>query len=198
MLVREAMAREPVTTTPGTSIKHALAALSDHHITAMPVVDGQGELLGIVSEADLIQDVFPLDPRALERPITIVPLHPASVVEDVYTRAVATVAPDDDVANAVEVMRSTGAKSLPVVDAGRRVVGMVSRSAVVRALARDDETIASDVTVLLASVGHHDWAVEVEDGAVRVTGPADPGQVALAHMLADTVAGVVSVSTSAR
>lgn len=193
MLVQEAMAREPVTVTVQTSIKEALRRLCDHAITAMPVVDADGRLRGIVSEADLIQDLVARDPRALERPITVEPLYPPVTVEDVYTRATVTVAPDDDVATAVELMTATGAKSLPVVDRRHRLLGILSRSDVVRALARGDEAIASDVTALLSSLGHDDWLVDVDDGVVSITGPADAAEAALARALANTAAGVVDV-----
>ncbi|MFC7493572.1 MULTISPECIES: HPP family protein [unclassified Nocardioides] len=191
------MAREPITVTARTSIKDALRRLSEHSITAMPVVDAKRRLRGIVSEADLIQDVIVRDPRALERPIVIEPLYPPVTVDDVYTRATVTVAPDDDIATAVELMTATGAKSLPVLGPGRHLVGVVSRSDIVRALARTDETIASDVALLLNSVGHDDWLVEVDDGVVSITGPADSGEASLARVLARTAAGVVDVRVMA-
>ncbi len=191
MLVRETMATEPLTVTPQVSIKQALRLLAEHAITAMPVVDARGRLRGVVSEADLIQDVVNRDARSLERPITIEPLYPPTTVEDVYTRAAVTVAPDDDIVTAVELMTATGAKSLPVLDRDRRLLGIVSRSDIVRALARTDQTIAADVTQLLSSVGHDDWLVEVDDGVVSVTGPSDSGESSLARVLATTVAGVV-------
>lgn len=193
MLVQEAMTQEPVTVTAPTSIKDALRRLSEHAITAMPVVDDEGRLRGIVSEADLIQDVVGRDPRGLERPISIEPLSPPVAVEDVYTRTVMTVAPEDDIATAVELMRATGAKSLPVVDRGGRLAGLVSRSDIVRALARADRAIANDVSRLLASVGHDDWLVDVGDGVVSITGPSDAAEAALARALANTARGVVDV-----
>lgn len=193
MLVKEAMAREPITVTARTSIKEALRQLSGHAITAMPVVDAKGRLRGIVSESDLLQDLIARDPRALERPITVEPLYPPVTVGDVYTRSVVWVAPDDDVATAVELMTATGAKSLPVLDDRRQLLGILSRSDIVRALARSDERIAADVSLLLDSVGHDDWLVEVEDGVVSITGPADAGALSLARVLVRTSPGVVDV-----
>jgi CBS domain-containing protein len=57
---------------------------------------------------------------------------PARTVEDVYTRAPITVRPEDDAASALDLMSAKGFKSLPVVDDQHRVVGIVSRSDVVR------------------------------------------------------------------
>lgn len=193
MLVREVMTSNPVTATPTTTIKDALRTLADLGVTALPVVGSHGRLRGIVSEADLILEVVPHDPRAQERPIVIQPLHPPTTVEDVYTRAAVTVSPEDDVAVAVELMTSTGAKSLPVVDRDHRVIGVVSRSDIVRQLARPDGQIAADIDQRLVSVGHDDWLVEVDDGVVKVTGPADAGASSLALVVARTVPGVVGV-----
>lgn len=196
MLVREVMTAEPVTTTLQTSTKAARVRLAELGITSMPVVDRSGRLRGIVSEADLIQDVVIRDPRAHERPITIDPLYPPSTVEDVYTRAVVTVAADDDVTVAVELMTTTGAKSLPVVDHDHRLVGVISRSDIIRALARGDAEIAADVDRLLADIGHADWFVEVVDGVVSVSGPT-PDESSLARVVAQTVPGVVDVRVAA-
>src|SRR5436309_9971898 len=55
-------------------------------------------------------------------------------------------------------------KSLPVVDDGHRLVGIVSRSDVVRALARDDALIAEDISRIFNDLDHPDWAVQVRDG----------------------------------
>ena len=123
----------------------------------------------------------------------IEPLHPAHLVDEICTRSVVTVRPDDDVATAVELMSSTGAKSLPVVDDDRCLVGIVSRSDVVAALARADSVVAADITAILDSCGHGDWSVEVDDGSVRIIGPSGAAEHSLAHTVAHTVAGVVDV-----
>jgi predicted transcriptional regulator len=158
----------------------------------MPVVDDDGRLCGILSEADLIRDVAD-DPRAHERPISIRPVTPPRTVDDVYTRSPIIVRPHDDVTAAVDVMAAKGFKSLPVVDDQHRLVGIVSRSDVVRALARDDDAIAQDITRIFQDLGHADWVVHVAGGLVRVTGPSDAAQRSLAHTLSRTVPGVVEV-----
>ena len=73
-----------------------------------------------------------------------------------------TVSPNDDLSDAVELMTSTAAKSLPVVERGR-VVGVVSRSDVVRLLARSDEQICGEIDELLRSADL-DYDVNVEHG----------------------------------
>jgi CBS-domain-containing membrane protein len=193
MLVRDLMTPDPVTVTPATGIKKALRTLAHLGITSMPVVDDHRRLCGIVSEADLIRDVVARDPRAQERPIVVSPLFPSETVADVYTRSAASVRCDDDVANAVDVMTALFAKSLPVLDDGGRLVGMLSRSDVVQALARSDDVIAADIDDLLGSLGHRDWLVEVANGVVAVSGPSGAAERSVAVVVARTVPGVVAV-----
>jgi CBS domain-containing protein len=194
MLVREVMSNGCITVTLGTPVKTALARLSSAGITAMPVVSHSGRLRGIVSEADLIRESVASDLRLHEIP------HPASLpdrpafVDDVMTPHVLTVDPDTDLAEAVELMTSTGVKSLPVVDRHDRVLGMVSRSDVVHMLARADHELERDVDVALAAAGLRDWQVEVADGTARLVPPRHgPDDRGLARIAAATVPGVVEV-----
>jgi CBS domain-containing protein len=192
MLVRDVMTVDPMTTTPGSGVKSALKRLSHLRVTSLPVVDDRQQLCGIVSEADLIRGMAIADPRARERPITMHPVIAARTVEDVYTRAPTTVRPEDDVITAVDLMGAKGFKSLPVVDDDHRLVGMVSRSDVVLALARDDGLIAEDISRVFGELGRTDWRVEVAEGFVEIAGPAAADH-SLAHTIARTVPGVVGV-----
>jgi CBS domain-containing protein len=193
MLVKDVMTVDPITVTADIGLKDALSRLAHVGITSMPVVDGQHRLCGIVSEADLIRDVVAADPRAHERPVTIRPVTPAQTVDDVYSRSPIAVRPQDDVSAAVDVMTTRGFKSLPVVDDQRRLVGIVSRSDVVKALARDDALIAEDIRRVFSDLGHTEWTVDVVDGVVEITGPPDAAHHSLAHTVARTVPGVVDV-----
>jgi CBS-domain-containing membrane protein len=56
MLVKEVMTRQVVSVRPHDSLKTATQSLERHGITAMPAVDGHGGLVGVISEADVIQD----------------------------------------------------------------------------------------------------------------------------------------------
>ena len=174
MLVREVMSNEAITVPLGTTVKSALAVLSSARITSLPVVGARGSLRGIVSEADLIRDGVSADARLHEIPRENVLVDHHHYVDDVMTTHVLTVGPDSDLAEAIELMTSTGVKSLPVVAANRRVLGVVSRSDVVHLLARADHDLERDVDAALASVGLRDWMVEVNDGTVELGG-ARPG-----------------------
>ena len=186
------MTRNPITVVPSVGIKAAMTKLASAGITSMPVVDDDGRLCGIVSEADLIAGVAD-DPRAHERPVTIRPVTPPHRVDDLYTRSPMAIGPQDDVTAAVDVMAAKGFKSLPVVDHQGRLIGVISRSDVVRALARDDDVIAADICRLFEDLGHTDWTATVASGRVQINGPVDAAHRSLAHALSRTVPGVVEV-----
>jgi CBS domain-containing protein len=194
MLVRELMTRHPVTVRPQTTVKAALRLLDENNVTMLPVVAADGRVRGVVSEADLIRDLVHRDPRLQElEPGTGRELDPPRQVVDVMSNSALTVHPDTDVAIAVELATSTGIKSLPVVDEKNRIVGVLSRRDVVRALAREDDLLEAEVDGLIVSAGIRDWLVDVHDGVAEISGPADNGERALARALAGSVPGVVDV-----
>jgi CBS domain-containing protein len=196
MFVHELMTVEPVTVRPSTPVKQALGLLASHGVTSLPVVDDDQKLEGVVSEADLIKQSVGLDPRAQMIPHDGPHNAAPGLVGEVMTTSVITVREHTDLAAAVDLMTSTGFKSLPVVDERGRIVGMISRSDVVKSLAREDSTLATEIEELLASLGHDSWLVEVHDGVVAVNGPDNPRDRSLARVAVNTVSGVVDVRIS--
>jgi CBS domain-containing protein len=196
MLIRELMTTPAVTVGPRTSVGTALKLLDDRKITSLPVVDADGGLAGIVSEADLVQDQDLLDDRVPVAAIHTSGRTPARLVAEVMTHLVVAVRADDELETAIDLMRSTMMKSLPVLEAGK-VVGMVSRSDVIHLLAGRDQRIQAEVEDLLR-VEAPDWKVQVNDGIVTITGPTDPHERRLAEVLAGTVRGVVAISIDRR
>lgn len=190
MLVRDVMTQPAVTVSAKASVKDGLRLLDRHRVTAMPVVAGDGRLLGIVSEADLLQDAVRHDERTTLIPHEHTHSLPRSV-EEVMSTLSLTVSPDSDLSDAVELMTSTAAKSLPVVEGGR-VVGVVSRSDIVHLLARNDEKICAEIDDLLRSAGL-EYQVDVEDGHCVLEGPSEPHHRRVAEVVAGSVQGVLSV-----
>lgn len=166
MLVHDVMTKDPVTVQRGTSVKKALVLLARHGVTSLPVVGSGRQIHGVVSEADLIRESVARDPRVQETPLEGCAVTPPMKVDEVFTPHAVVVHPDDDLATAVELMTSTSVKSLPVVDRKDRLVGIVSRSDVVRLLARADSAIEGEVDELVRSLGYPNWLVEVHDGVV--------------------------------
>lgn len=193
MLVREVMTSPAITVGPGTSLKQAVRLLDEHRITAMPVVDDAGDLVGVVSEADVLRDAIPPDRRIHERLVEISapPAHLA--VTDVMTHLPMSVSPEDDLSQAVELLVDTQVKSLPVVAHGR-VVGVVSRQDVIAVLARQDELIEGEVDEALRTAGL-ECTVDVVDGVVHLQDRDDPEVLRIAQVIAARVPGVVGVTT---
>jgi CBS domain-containing protein len=191
MLIRELMTSPAITVTGQTPIGAALQLMDERKITSLPVVDQHGALTGIVSEADLVSDGGLLDDRFPVAAVRTTAATPPRRVAEVMTHLVVSVRTDDELEVAIDLMRSTMVKSLPVLENGR-VVGMISRSDVIHLLAGRDRRIQTEVVELL-NAESPGWAVQVQDGVVTVTGPADPHERRLAELLSGTVRGVVAV-----
>lgn len=193
MLVQDAMTHRTTTVTVDTPLKRATELLAEHHISTLPVLDARGRLAGVVSEADLIRDAFPPDPRSHLRVIEEDVRDPLRVVSEVMTPHVYTVYANTDLSDAVELMTSTGIKCLPVVDDHGALVGVLSRSDLIRVRAKADEVIEQEVDSAMVSLGHTDWLVEVHEGVVEIEGPESDLDRTLARVGASTVPGVVGV-----
>lgn len=194
MLVHEVMTSTPVTVHSTTSVKDALALLDRRSITMLPVVADDETLVGVLSEADLLVGRVLPDVRATLIPHTHDrPDGSRATVGSVMTSLVLTVSRETDVSEVTKVMTATGVKSLPVLDAERKVVGVISRRDIVRTMARPDAEIERELAALFRSL-ELDWQVEVDEGQVRVTGPSEARDRSLALSAVSTVAGVVHVN----
>ena len=147
--IREIMDPSPATVSPDASVQDVVAALREHQLPGVPVVDADGRCLGIVTEADL---VLPDDEGDLHIPHYVnlfggtVFLEPlgrfenrlrkafAASAADMMTRDPDTVDPDTSVRDAARLIHDTGHNRLPVVEEGR-LVGVVTRVDVLGALA---------------------------------------------------------------
>ena len=194
MLVSELMTTPAVTTTPDTSVKAAARLLRDRGVAAVPVLDADGALVGMVSELDLLRGTVVPDPVAHLFPVPDASEPVPRTVADVMTREVAVVDPLGDLHDAAQLMRRSGVRSLPVLEHGR-VIGVVSRADLLRVLAREDDEVAADVRAQLARErGSRPAAdVHVVDGVVRLTATGPDDDLAAARALAARVPGVVHV-----
>ena len=191
MLAREIMSSPVVTAEPGLPIKDAARLLDFNEITALPVVDEQQRLVGIVSEADLLRGEIAHDPRGHARPVED-DKERAATVSDVMTLGVITANENTDAADIARLMLDTAVKSIPVTH-GARVVGIVSRRDLIRVIATRDDWIEDEIRQLFADAGIKGWDVEVVDGEARLVGAGSPEDTRVAAVLARTVAGVARV-----
>ncbi|GAA5112525.1 CBS domain-containing protein [Haloechinothrix salitolerans] len=175
-----------------TEIATAAKLLCDRGFTALPVVNDDDELVGIVTEADLVARRFPPDPRYRSGPDDGVILARAgSTVADVMTTDVLTARTGTDVAALAEQMLTRHVRSVPVVE-GDRVIGVVSRRDLVRTLARDDNMVARDVRHRLEIYGGPlRWTVSVHNGVARIRDTRDDlTDRHVATVIAESVPGV--------
>ncbi|RYP89072.1 CBS domain-containing protein [Nocardioides guangzhouensis] len=191
MLVREVMTAPAVTVSERATVKEAIGLLDRHDVAALPVVDTNGFLVGVVSEADVIREMVVPDPRVHELPVRLTTAPFLARVADVMSNHPLTVTGDTELAKAADLLTSTVVKSLPVVDHGK-VVGIVSRRDIVRLLSRQDERIEAEIDELIRQDGR-DWMVEVADGIVTVEGPVDVSEERLAEVLVSSVPGVIGL-----
>ena len=109
-----------VTIGPQDTIRQALGRLAEHNIGALVVVDGQGGLVGIVSERDIV--------RALARTEAIL----VEPIAAIMTRDVIIGTPQDDLVAVGNTMTEHRFRHLPIVEGGR-LVGIISLGDVVKA-----------------------------------------------------------------
>jgi CBS domain-containing protein len=144
MRVREVMTRDVVTVSPDTPIGEAALLMATCAVSGLPVVDRRGTVVGIVSEGDLILRQKPrertpwwraffADGEALAREYQKAV---GTTAGEVMTRSVMCVAPDVSLATAAAILDARRIRRLPVVADGR-LVGIVSRGDLVRALASE-------------------------------------------------------------
>lgn len=183
MLVRDVMTVAVITASPDTTVKELAQLLVGGRIGGVPIVEG-GELAGIVTTSDLLQ-------------IREAPASTARVAADVMTKNLVTLTEGTSVTGAARVLARYGVKRAPVVR-GTRLVGIVTRSDLLRPYLRTDSEIRAEVedSVLVQSLGLNPRtiAVSVDDGVVTLQGRvASPDVRELLTRLCRSVAGVVDV-----
>jgi CBS domain-containing protein len=126
MRVKDIMTHKVYSVRTVDPIEVAAQLLADRRITAAPVFDEAGELVGMVSEGDLLWHRVPPDPTAHLRPVTGVAGDRPHTVADVMSGSPLTTWPDADIADVAQVMLEREVRSLPVLE-DDVVVGIVSR-----------------------------------------------------------------------
>jgi CBS domain-containing protein len=195
MNIGEIMTRSVWTVHPETTTREAAQLLDEHGITSLPVLGDVDRVIGIVSEADLIEARFPHDPRSHLRPIDLPREDPPTRVGDVMTTTVVCLPETADAADAAETMLTSGVRAVPIVD-GAKLVGIVSRRDLLRTLTRADDAIAAEVSARLTAYRRTGapLRVQVEDGVVTITGRMhDDTERHVVTALARTVPGVLRV-----
>jgi CBS domain-containing protein len=198
MRVRDIMTQPVFTVRSTDPIEGAAALLADRRITAAPVVDSDGRLVGMVSEGDLLRDRVPEDPTAHLRPAPA-NRHRPRVVAEVMTRQVFTGWLDEDVSDVARTMLAHDVRSMPVLD-GSRLVGIVSRRDLLRTVVRSDAVLRDEVQQRLDGyAGGHRWTATVQDGTATVDGEFDDDtEQRIVAAMVRTVPGIGGVNLAQR
>jgi len=205
MRVDDVMTTDVATVTPGASLKDVARILVERDISGVPVVDADGDVLGVVSEADLLAKERAEPPTRggplawLVDPIEVIERRKlgARLAGEVMTSPAVTIAPYRNLATAAGIMLDNRVNRLPVVSDGK-LVGIVTRADLVRAFARSDAEVLEEIRqdVLGRQMLLDDYAVGVEIDAGDVVLSGEMGrrsQVELMPRLVARVAGVVGI-----
>lgn len=147
MNVREIMTTPAITLPPTATVQEVARLMNQQKISGVPIVNEAGELLGLITELHLIERNAPLrEPQYIAVLSGLIPIHrdehreykerlrmalATSAADLMDSTDVAVVAPDDDVAGALELMVNAENTILPVLE-GDKVVGVVTRTDLVR------------------------------------------------------------------
>jgi CBS domain-containing protein len=202
-VVRDVMSTHPVSVRKTASFKEIVARLRAYQVSAFPVLDDRGTVIGVVSEADMLaKEVLHGERHGVPGLIAGVVHHKGFrkaagiTAGDLMTSPAVTVRPKDTVERAARLMYARGLKRLPVVTASGRLVGVVGRTDVLAVFDRPDEEIRLEITgQVIPRLSEPSWyAVRVQDGIVTLEGT--PETVSIGHEVlrqVGRVQGVVAV-----
>jgi CBS domain-containing protein len=202
--VADVMTRRVATVTEETGYKQILETLTSKAVSAVPVVDAGRHVVGVVSEADLLHkvDIAVLEPHGwpLVRKRVRIAREKANAdfARDLMSAPPITVAETDSVAVAARLMDTEHVKRLPVVDSQGRLVGIVSRSDLLRPYLRSDEDLREEIShgVLLRTMwmDPREFTVTVDQGIVTIRGEVERNSsIPILVGIIRSVPGVVDV-----
>jgi CBS domain-containing protein len=214
----DVMVHNPITIGPDENVGSAIKLLAEHDVSALPVVDDSGTVVGIISEADLVRrEELATDKR---RPWWLEAFTPATAlaeefakshgrrVREVMSDRVVSAAEDTSLREIANLLERNRIKRVPILRDGK-LVGIVSRSNLIQAVATqlpipDHSTAHSDRDIrleILEELAKQKWTdfgsrnITVRDGVVHIwglVGSAEEHKALLA--LVEEIEGVKSVS----
>ena len=207
--VGDVMTRAVVSVPPDASFKQIVETMGSHRIGAVPVVDADRKVLGVVSTSDLLAKVVTggdprpriNGPRSAQKTTQL--KAQAEVAAELMTAPAITVGPRQSVVDAARQAAAAHVRRLPVIDVQGVLVGIVSRSDLLRVFHRDDAAIRKYLvdTVLAGQLGLEQLAVtvDVHDGVVTLRGEVDRKSRSAALVSAvRPVAGVTGIHNELR
>jgi CBS-domain-containing membrane protein len=215
---KDIMTTPVVTAKPDTTVREIAETLLKRHISALPVVDDRNQVVGIVSEGDLIRRAeigTDQRPRSWWLGLFADPSTEAADyakshgarARDVMSRKVIAAGPESTLIDIAEILEKNHIKRVPILDNGK-LVGIVSRANLLQGLAMASaqplEPVAADDNAIrervLAALARETWAsvgttnVTVSKGMVEFWGTVgSPEELRASRVLAESIAGVKSV-----
>jgi CBS domain-containing protein len=203
--VKDVMTIRVVSVTKDASFRTMATALREHRVSAFPVLDDDGKVIGVVSEADMLaKEALDSEPQGMPGMIASLLRRRehekarGTTAGDLMTSPAVTVTPDDTLERAARLMYTRKVKRLPVVDAGGHLVGIVGRADLLAGFGRSDEDIRLEI---VDQVFRHElltdpaaFTVVVKDGIVTLGGEAETSE--FGHQIVQRlrhVQGVVAV-----
>jgi CBS domain-containing protein len=201
--VRDVMASTVVVVEDAAPFKEVVRRMQEHRVSALPVVDAEGHMVGIVSEGDLILKEDPVvegGARVLESRHRRMDRRRAAglIASELMTTPVVTIGPEASVGDAARLMHRNMVKRLVVTGLDGKVLGIVSRADLLRVFLREDLEIAHEITEDIIRrtlwIDPATIRVVVKDGVVGLSGQIERRSlVPVLVGLADAVEGVVDV-----
>ncbi|MFF8839438.1 CBS domain-containing protein [Streptomyces sp. NPDC015130] len=204
--VFEVMTHDVVTAAPETPFKQIARLFADHGVSAVPVVDADRRLLGVVSEADLLRSTAELpDLEGRWAGVRLLSqergLPDAETASELMTSPTVTAQANWNLVETARTMQRKAVKRLPVTDETGRLVGIISRSDLLRPFLRSDtairDEIEHDVLADTLRLAPDTIRVTVDDGVVSLTGRIEErADIRVIVRLCRSVDGVVALHES--
>jgi CBS domain-containing protein len=202
--IREVMTPDVVTADVNTPFKELAAIMARRGVSGLPVLDGEGRVAGIVSEADLLpKQEFQEDPKVRPLPWwrhwAARDRTAGTTAGDLMTAPAVTIGPDESVVAAARLMERRKIKRLPVTGPDARLEGIVSRCDLVRVFLRPDTEIRDEIIdeVFTDFLGTNPAVVRVSvtEGVVTLAGEVEKkSMIPFAVRMSRSVDGVVDVA----
>lgn len=217
MKARDVMVSPVITVGENTSVRDAARLLIEKRISAVPVVDHDGKLVGIVSEADFMHRPETGTDRPASWWLSLISgeralaeeyaKSHAKTVRDVMTKTVQTARPDTPLHEIADMLAEKHIKRVPIVNQAGDLVGIITRANIVQtfASARPQLEIGAPDALLrerlIAELKKHSWShlhklnVTVTNGVVDLWGIAESDAERQAiRVAAESIAGVLGVN----
>ncbi|TDO41883.1 CBS domain-containing protein [Paractinoplanes brasiliensis] len=204
--VDDVMTRAVVSAEPATTYRELVDLLAERRISAIPVIDELGRVLGVVSETDLLRKVEYAggsEPRVFDGPRRRDDLRRSQgrTAAELMTTHPVVVPGGTSIMSAARTMDRAGVKRVPVVDVRGRLIGIVTRGDLLKVHLRSDGEILADVRINVVERFLPEEAetvlVNVVDGVVTLAGKVDRWSSAdIAERLTRQIAGVVDMTST--